>query len=235
MSRGSSAPHLTPDHVARVKREIAEAGPVPGVARQTDAEGASRVDRILRDHLAPCQPTRLFAYGSLIRKPEIEHRAEQVAVAQGWHRSFCMWIHRFRGTPDRPGLMMALDQGGQWRGVVPERSFEAPASRLDRMFRREVTVKPINSMPRWLTVRAADGPRRALGFVMNRASPCYTGRLSPKEVARTPARACGHWGSGAEYLLNTDTQLEARGIRDAGLWRLQALVADGIDGMARVS
>ncbi len=84
-------------------------------------------------------------------------------------------------------------------------------------------------MPRWLTVQTANGPARALGFVMNRASPYYAGRLSPEKVAQTLARACGHWGSGAEYLFNTVTQLQARGIRDAGLWRLQALVAEEID------
>jgi cation transport protein ChaC len=67
---------------------------------------------------------------------------------------------------------------------------------------------------------------------MNRASPYYAGSLSPDEVARTLAVACGHWGSGAEYLLNTVTQLEARGIRDSGLWHLQQLVARQIDGLS---
>ena len=107
-----------------------------------------------------------------------------------------------------------------------------PAHLLDRLFRREFTVKPINSMPRWLVVETGDGPVRALGFVMNRASPYYAGRLPLSEVAQVLARACGHWGSGADYVLNTVTQLEARGIRDSGLWRLQALLADEIDRMA---
>lgn len=231
MPRILSAPRLTPDHVSRVHRVIADAGPALGVEQQTDADYAGWVERILRDHPAPGRPIQLFAYGSLIWRPEIEHRAERAAVAQGWHRSFCLRMHRFRGTMDQPGLMMALDRGGQCRGVVLELPPEDPAVQLDRLFRREFTVKPINSMPRWLMVQTQDGPVRALGFVMNRASPYYAGRLAPEEVARTLARACGHWGSGAEYLLNTVTQLEARGIRDAGLWRLQALVAAEIDRM----
>lgn len=232
MPRVALAPSLTPDHIARVHRVIADAGPAPGVEQQTDADYAAWVERVVRDHPAPGQPIQLFAYGSLIWKPEIDHRAERAAVAQGWHRSFCLRIHRFRGTIDQPGLMMALDRGGQCRGVVLELPPADPAVQLDRLFRREFTVKPINSMPRWLTVQTADGPLRALGFVMNRTSPYYAGRLPPEEVARTLARACGHWGTGAEYLLNTVTQLDARGIRDAGLWRLQALVAEEIDRMA---
>lgn len=225
-------PRLTSEHIARVHRTVADAGPAAGVEQQTDADYAGWVDRILRDHPTPGQPIQLFAYGSLIWKPEFAHRAERRAVAKGWHRAFCLRMHRFRGTVDQPGLMMALDRGGQCRGVILELPPEDPVTQLDRLFRREFTVKPINSMPRWLSVETADGPLKALGFVMNRASPYYAGRLSAEEVARTLARSCGHWGTGAEYLLNTVTQLDARGIRDAGLWRLQALVAAEIDRIA---
>ena len=223
---------LTAARVARVHRVVPDTGPAPGVQQQTDADYADWVARVLRDHPAPGKPIRLFAFGSLIWKPEIEHRGECPAVARGWHRSFCLQMHRFRGTPDQPGLMMALDRGGQCRGVLFDLPPEDPVAQLDRLFRREFTVKPINNIPRWLTVQTTDGPVRALGFVMNRASPYYAGRLPPMEVAQTLARACGHWGSGADYLLNTVTQLEARGIRDAGLWRLLALVAEEIDRLA---
>lgn len=235
MPRPKDPPRLTPEHVARVHRVIADAGPAQGVQQQTDADYADWVQRMLQDHPAPGASIQLFAYGSLIWKPEIEHRAERPAVARGWHRSFCLRMHRFRGTVDQPGLMMALDRGGQCRGVLLELPPEDPAVQLDRLFRREFTVKPINSQPRWLTVETAAGPVKALGFVMNRASPYYAGRLSLEEVAQTLARSCGHWGTGAEYLLNTVTQLDARGIRDVGLWRLQALVAEEIDRMPRGS
>lgn len=227
-----TAPSLTAAHVVRVHRAIKDAGPAKGVEQQTDADYAGWVSRILAANPSPDRPIQLFAYGSLIWKPEIEHRAEQPAVAAGWHRSFCLRMHRFRGTLDQPGLMMALDRGGQCRGVIYELPPEDPATQLDRLFRREFTVKPINSMPRWLTVRTESGPRPALGFVMNRSSPYYAGQLPEGEVARTLAQACGHWGTGAEYLLNTVTQLDARGMRDAGLWRLQALVAKEIDRMS---
>lgn len=229
MQTSSRRPVLTPDHIARVHRVVEDTGPPPGVQQQTDDDYRDWVDRIARSHPDPARPTQLFAYGSLIWKPEIDHRAEQIGVAQGWHRSFCLRMHRFRGTPHQPGLMMALDRGGQCRGVLFELPKENLELQLDRLFRREFTVKPINSMPRWITVQTASGPVKALGFVMNRASPYYAGGLAMEEVARTLCLACGHWGSGAEYLLNTVTHLEARGIRDRGLWRLQQLVAEEID------
>ncbi|UXU74319.1 MULTISPECIES: gamma-glutamylcyclotransferase [unclassified Paracoccus (in: a-proteobacteria)] len=220
---------LTSDHVARIHRHVPDTGPTPGVAQQTDADYAWWVEKMLASHPAPDRPTQLFAYGSLIWKPEIEHRAEQVGVARGWHRAFCLRQQRFRGTPDCPGLMMALDRGGQCRGVLYELPRDDLGSQLDRLFRREFTIKPINSMPRWIQVQTEAGLVGALAFVMNRASPHYAGRLPAEEVARTLARACGHWGSGAEYLLNTVTHLEERGIHDRGLWRLQQLVAQQID------
>ena len=232
MQAASRPLSLTPAHIARIHRIVEDTGPSPGVQQQTDTDYAEWVERIASSHPEPSRPTQLFAYGSLIWKPEIEYMPERTGVARGWHRAFCLRQHRFRGTPDQPGLMMALDRGGQCRGVLYELPLENLEHQLDRLFRREFTVKPINNVPRWITVQTASGPVKALGFVMNRSSPYYAGSLPPDEVARTLAVACGHWGSGAEYLLNTVTQLEARGIRDSGLWRLQQLVARQIDGLS---
>jgi cation transport protein ChaC len=220
---------LTAEHVAHVHRAVEDEGIAPGGQLNTDADYAEWVARIIASHPAPHEPTRLFAYGSLIWKPEIDHVGEQLATARGWHRAFCFRMTRFRGTHAQPGLMMALDRGGQCRGVA----FELPQSdlgdQLGRLFRREFTYKPVNSMPRWINVTTAQGACPALAFVMNRASPLYAGRLSPEEVADVLARSCGHWGTGAEYLLNTVSHLEEKGIRDSNLWRLQKLVAQRIE------
>lgn len=94
-------------------------------------------------------------------------------------------------------------------------------------------MKPINSMPQWITVETGEGTIPALAFVMNRQSPLYVATLTPQEVADVLATACGHWGTGAEYLLNTVTALEAKGIHDSGLWLLQQLVAERIDRLVR--
>lgn len=219
---------LTAAHVAQVHRDMADPG-APATALHTDADYAERVRMILTSHPAPDQPTRLFAYGSLIWKPEIPHVAEISATAHGWHRSFCLKQTRFRGAPELPGLMMALDRGGQCQGRLYTLPDQDLPLQLDRLFRREFTVKPITNMPRWIKVRVGDQALPGLAFVINRASANYAGRLAPDDVADVLARACGHVGSGAEYLLNTVTHLEAHGIHDAALWRLQRLVADRID------
>ena len=223
---------LTPELVARVTHAVADAGPPPGMVLMQDADYDDWVARVLASRPALDGPVRLFAYGSLIWKPEIPHVAETEGTARGWHRSFCFRMPRFRGTPERPGLMMALDRGGSCRGLLLTLPEADLAGQFHRLFRREFTVKPINSAPRWISVDAADGALPALAFVMNRASPLYVGRLPDAEVAGVLATACGHVGSSAEYLANTVSHLEARGIHDSRLWRLQKLVAAAIEARA---
>src|SRR3712207_1307593 len=62
----------------------------------------------------------------------------------------------------------------------------------------------------------------------SRAHLYYAGRLPPDETAATIAAAAGHWGSCADYLRETVAHLEALGIRDRNLWRLQRMVAERI-------
>ena len=96
---------------------------------------------------------------------------------------------------------------------------------MAKLFRREMTAKPATYTPRWLRLETADGQMTALGFTVNRKGWAYAGRRSDEDAARVLAKACGHWGSCADYLYNTVANLEARGIHDRHLWRLQELVA----------
>jgi len=218
---------LTPDLVALTHRVVADPGPDSGFVYHTEEDYNSWVDDMLASH-PPGQDAWLFAYGSLIWKPEVEHVETRTGTAHGWHRSFCFRIPRFRGTKDQPGLMMALDRGGRCRGVLYRLPAQNLAAQFGKLFRREFTVKPPNSMPRWITVETGQGKVRAVTFVMNRDSPLYVGKLALESVANILAQACGHWGSCAEYLHNTVAHLEEFGIHDRNLWQLQQMVANRI-------
>jgi cation transport protein ChaC len=222
---------LTAGLVARAARVVEDAGPSPGAVYLADAD----YDVIVRQTLAQGPPGDLwvFGYGSLLWKPAFDFTESRMATVQGWHRAFCIKVARFRGTRDLNGLMMALDRGGQCRGMI----FRVPAGEaaavLHALFRRELVVNPPGTPPRWLVARTDDGPVRALGFVVDPRSSFYSGRLPPEAIADILSRAAGHWGSCAEYLHNTVTHLQALGIHDRNLWRLQALVADLIARRAR--
>src|SRR5204862_552229 len=186
---------------------------------------------IVADMIAtrPAGPFWLFAYGSLIWKPETAFTEAHQGVARGWHRRFCLgWDHRWRGNREAPGLMMALDRGGQCRGMLyrlPEDGLEAE---LHKLIRREMSLLP-NAFPwRRMDVATSEGSVRALTFAMDRKSPRYIVDLTEEQLADVLATAVGFRGSMAEYLFSTVAKLEELGIHDRNLWRLQALVADRI-------
>jgi glutathione-specific gamma-glutamylcyclotransferase len=65
-------------------------------------------------------------------------------------------------------------------------------------------------------------------FLMRIPRTSITNALPLEQVAHILARACGHWGSGAQYLHQTVSKLEEFGIHDENLWKLQELVAEEI-------
>ncbi|MCJ2059057.1 gamma-glutamylcyclotransferase [Methylobacterium sp. J-048] len=165
----------------------------------------------------------VFAYGSLMWRPEFPVAESRIGTVRGFHRRFCLLQRRFRGTPERPGFVLALDRGGLCRGVA----FRLPGTEIREalmpVWRREMRGR--GYVARWLPVATEAGPVSALTFLANRANARYAGRLSDTEIADKIAAACGHMGPSAEYLFRTVEACERLGIRDRHLWSLQALVA----------
>jgi cation transport protein ChaC len=52
----------------------------------------------------------VFGYGSLIWQPGFDFDEKLVAVLHGYRRAFCMTSVVYRGTPEAPGLVLALDE-----------------------------------------------------------------------------------------------------------------------------
>jgi len=165
----------------------------------------------------------VFGYGSLIWNPAFEFVERRVARVRGFHRRFCLWTHLGRGTPARPGLMLALEQGGSCRGVAFRIADAAARSELEILWRREMIGG--SYLARWIVVETDAGPVRAIAFTINRANERYAGRLPEDVMAATIARAHGQLGACAEYLFNTVSHLSALGIRDRPLERLRDQVA----------
>ena len=227
LPRRRPAPRLGPHHVTRIHRDVADAGPPPGIAQLDDDDYASLTAALLAGRGSA--PVRVFAYGSLIWNPSGAYGPGVPATVHGWHRSFCLKLLRFRGTPDRPGLMMALDRGGSCRGLVFPLLGDDPAIAVNLLLRREMTNKPPTNVPRWVRSMTPEGVVDAIAFTVNTRSWAYQPETSLEETARVLAGACGHWGTGADYLYKAVHNLELHGIRDRTLWRLQALVAQQIE------
>jgi glutathione-specific gamma-glutamylcyclotransferase len=214
---------LTPELVALTMRPEPDLGLEAGWTPLTDGE---LDDLALRYH-GECgaDPLWVFAYGSLIWKPDFDAVDHMRATAFGWHRSFCMKMNRWRGSPRTPGLMMALERGGRCDGVIYRLPDEQRMQQVRRVLYREIRFHENIRMVRWIPVHTASGKGRALVFWAGPTGDRIASRLPLDDVARILARACGHAGSCAEYLFNTVAHLEDHRIHDRRLWRLQELVA----------
>lgn len=218
---------LGPVHLAKVAREVPKVAYVSRLTRLTEEEMVAIAERLVAQ--VADGPFWLFAYGSLIWRPDFEHVEARRGVVHGWRRSFCMRIQTWRATPDQPGLMLALQRGGACTGVVYRMPEDDPHGRMLRLLKREISCREDLDWLRWVTVRAPEGAVRALVFYCAPDGDPYVERLSRDDQARRLALAVGHAGSCAEYLYNTVSHLEALGIRDRYLWDLQSRVAEEID------
>ncbi len=228
----SAAPRqlsLSEAHLARVARAVPDPGQSSRYSQLTDLELDGLARRLLAENNGA--PFWLFAYGSLIWKPAFDHVAALPCVAHGWRRSFCLNIQNWRATPDQPGLMLALEKGGACSGVAYQMPDDDPQGRMLRLLRREISYHVDVPWLRWLTVRAQGRAFRAFAFYCAPREDQDYVRLPVAEQAARLARAVGHVGSCAEYLRNTVAHLEALGIRDSYLWKLQKLVAAEIDAL----
>lgn len=234
MPRAPRQMRLSEQHVALLRREIADPGPqlLEGFRPALDADYDKEVAGILGTR--PPGPLWLFGISSLIWKPETAFDEKRTATVRGWHRRFCLgWDYRFRGSRETPGLMMALDRGGQCKGVAYRLPEEGLKAELDKLIRREMSMVPSAFPWRWVNAVTDEGPLKVLTFAMNRKSGRYVGDLDEDRLVDMLASARGFRGSMAEYLFSTVSMLESLGIHDRNLWRLQALVADRIDAAHR--
>lgn len=162
----------------------------------------------------------VFGYGSLMWHPGFPHVEVRPARLRGLHRSFCVYSHRYRGTPEAPGLVLGLDRGGSCHGMA----FRVPADEgeetLDYLFEREMLTGIYHAS--WRSAETREGPVRVLAFVVDPGHRQYAGRLGHKEVVAHIMRGCGDRGTCLQYLENTVHHLRALGLEDKALERLLA-------------
>lgn len=106
----------------------------------------------------------VFGYGLLMWDAGFPYTQAAPALLHGYHRAFCVYSHRFRGTNDNPGLVLGLNPGGSCRGMAFRVAAGDVACALDALWEREMTRRTY--FPRLLPVRFAG---RSIRIVRDRA------------------------------------------------------------------
>lgn len=160
----------------------------------------------------------VFAYASLIWRPDFDVAERLLARVPGWHRALKMWSRVNRGTPACPGLVFALLSGGSCNGMVLRVARRDVPEVLEKLWLREMVTGVYD--PKWLTCSTPSGPIRALAFTLSRQSPNFSGELTAQRYLQIFEHARGRYGTTLDYAFQTFEGLSAQGIHDRALGRL---------------
>jgi cation transport protein ChaC len=170
----------------------------------------------------------VFGYGSLMWRPGFAFEEAVPAHLEGEQRAFCVASHIYRGTPEKPGLVLGLDRGGSCRGIAFHVSEANRDTVLAYLRARELVTNAYLEVERQVRL---DRPERdyvrALTYVVNRSHPQYAGELSREAVLAQVRDSFGQAGSNRDYVLATAAHLAGLGIEDPQLaWLAKQLAAD---------
>lgn len=166
------------------------------------------------------RPVWIFGYGSLMWNPGFPFLRREPALAHGWHRAFCVYSHVWRGTPEKPGLVLGLDRGGSCRGIAFAIDPGTEDDVLAYLDERERVTNVY--WRRRLAVTLGSGRRTsAWGYIADRGHHQYSGKLAPVKAARLIAAGEGKGGTNPDYLENTLKHLDELGIPEGPLHDLR--------------
>ncbi len=158
----------------------------------------------------------IFAYGSLMWRPDFPFEEQRRARIFGFHRALCIYSHHYRGTVERPGLVLGLDRGGSCVGLCFRIAAEAAAATLEAVRTRELVTGVYAEIA--APVRLDDGRRlMAVTYVARRRHSQYAGALPSEELRRLVRQGVGVAGSDIDYVRNTHRHLIELGIEDRAL------------------
>ncbi len=176
-------------------------------------------------------PSWVFGYGSLIWRPDFPSLARRPAVLTGYHRAFCRYSLHHRGTPERPGLVIGLREGGRCVGMAYAVAAADEAAALAYLDEREgagylrrrlsVTLLRTNGAetPAPLEAAHADngGTVPAWVYLPNPAHPSFFGAQDPQRLVELVAQGRGASGTALDYLRELVAHLAELGVSEPEL------------------
>lgn len=200
---------LSPEQIEQIVADARAAG--YDFFLTAEERAASLTEALSR--YAPGEEAWVFAYGSLMWNPAMEFAEAVPCRVEGWHRSFCFWTPLGRGTPELPGLMLALERGGDCEGIAYRLAPHQVRSELAILWNREMLSGIYK--PHWVPTKLRDGRMvTAVTFEVDPGHCQYCGDLPIERAAHHIAFAEGRRGACRDYLANTAAHARALNIHD---------------------
>ncbi len=156
----------------------------------------------------------VFGYGSLMWRPGFDFLERRPARLIGAHRALCVYSFVHRGTPEKPGLVLGLDRGGNCRGIA-YRVAAAQARRRPSQYLREREQVTMVYRETQRAVWLDDDPGKrvtALCYMVDRGHEQYAGRLTLDQQLHYVRQGHGRSGVNRDYVLDTVKEIEAPGL-----------------------
>ena len=167
----------------------------------------------------------VFGYGSLLWNPGFVPAEAVTARLSGYHRSFCMLSIHHRGTVEKPGLVLALDEADTTCVGVAFRVAEHEEERVLQDLRDRELISSAY-LEKDVVLDLEDGRKiDALTYVINREHEQYC-QFDLEKQAQLIARSIGGRGPNPDYLYNTAAHLTKMGLDDPDMaWLVERVRA----------
>lgn len=211
---------FTPERIAAYAQLVEKSGLGYTFLSQDERE-ANRTE-FLASH-PPGTDLWLFGYGSLMWNPAIETAEARPARIAGFQRSFALTLAFGRATPQRPGLMLVVVEGGTCAGVAWRIPAALVQSETHVLWMREMLSGAYR--PVWLDLAFGDGTvARGFTFAAQPGHPRLESGLDFETTAQRIARAEGERGTNRDYLFQCAESLARHGLVDDTIAQLDARV-----------
>ncbi len=167
----------------------------------------------------PDQNLWVFGYGSLMWNPGFDYEESRPARLFGYHRSLCLWSNKYRGTLQKPGLVLGLAAGGSCKGVAFRLNDETRNPELDYLYKREMITDAYQPVVKSVHLEG-EQVVPALTFTSRTGHPQFAPVMSLEQTAKIINCASGPSGTNIEYLINTVAHLDLMGIRGTDLHKI---------------
>jgi len=175
----------------------------------------------------------VFGYGSLIWRPGFDYLERVEARLVGAHRALCVYSFVHRGTPERPGLVLGLDQGGACRGIAYRVAANRRAETIAYLRAREQATMVYRESLRTIWLKGEPARRvSALTYTVDRGHAQYAGRLSLEQQLHHVRQGHGKSGANRDYVIATVAALEQLGLRETELHLLAERLSAGHEALA---